>query len=331
MTKKKSALQVKTDLSNLTSKFKGGGVRDTSPVSSGPNVRTIGIALTSILTQMEAQGMRSRTIEDYERHVTHFIKIVGDKELDTVQVEDIYEWLSSMNVSNQTKLTRLKCLKAFLGRCFNNGYLARNFWNGVRIRVDTPVKHGASDREIQVLLSMLDLSKFVELRDATAVVLMYQTGIRIGTLSKLRTEHIDLDSNMLRVDGGIIKNHQSLHIPFDDVLNQLLTVLIEQNEMIRNEYRTRNELVFVTKYGGPIATSTTNNNIVKRLAKYSKAFGLQNINPHALRRGFAKNLLAKGADVALISKALGHGDLAVTTRYLHLDQEEIANSLRKYL
>lgn len=327
MGKRKASLHVKTDLNGL---FGGVPVETKSGTKPGRSI-TVEQALSTVLQQMAAQGMRPRTIGDYEIHVKHFASIVGDKELDTVTADDIYEWLSSMDVSNQTKLTRLKCLKAYLGRCFDNGYLPLNFWKSIKIRVDTPVKQGATDREVMTLLQILDLSKFVELRDATAVLLMYQTGIRVGTLTQLQTKHVDLQSKVLRIDGGLLKNHNSLQVPFDDTLTKLLTVLLEQNELIRQENRVNNDLVFITKRGGPIATSPTNNNVIKRLGKYSREFGLQNINPHALRRGFAKNLLAKGANIALISKALGHSDLAVTTRYLHLDTEEVADSLRDYL
>ena len=45
----------------------------------------------------------------------------------------------------------------------------------------------------------------------------------------------------------------------------------------------------------------------------------------------AKSLLEKGASVALISKALGHSELAVTTQYLDLDVEDVANNLRDFL
>jgi site-specific recombinase XerD len=60
-------------------------------------------------------------------------------------------------------------------------------------------------------------------------------------------------------------------------------------------------------------------------------YGLKNINPHALRRGFAMRLRNKGADILLISKALGHSDLAVTTKYLGMEKEEVSNELRKFL
>ncbi len=206
-----------------------------------------------------------------------------------------------------------------------------NYWRNIRIKVDSPVKEGATDREIGVLLSLLDLTKFIQLRDAVAVLVMYQTGVRLGTLAQLREKHVDLESQTLELDGGILKNHQSIYLPFDGTLKKLLPILLEQNELVRKESKTNNDLLFLTKNGQKVVTSPTNNNITKRLARYSKDYGLKNISPHALRRGFAKKLLDKGANVALISKALGHSDIAVTTRYLHLDKREVAESLRNYL
>ena len=41
--------------------------------------------------------------------------------------------------------------------------------------------------------------------------------------------------------------------------------------------------------------------------------------------------MKKGAPVALISKALSHSDLAVTTKYLYLSQNEVAESLKDYM
>ncbi|ETI67738.1 integrase/recombinase [Neobacillus vireti LMG 21834] len=160
---------------------------------------------------------------------------------------------------------------------------------------------------------------------------MYQTGVRIGTLSQLEQKHVDLESKLLRIDGGIIKNHEAIYLPFDDVLARILAALMKQNDLIRTDSKINNDYLFISINGSMITNSPTNNNITKRLCKYLRDYSLKNINPHALRRGFAKNLLRKGADVALISKALGHSDLAVTTRYLHISKDEVVDSLRKYL
>lgn len=323
MTKRKASLTVQTDLSGI---FIDDQTKRKHVVGF-----PVEKALASIIRQMKAAGLRDRTISDYEVHVGNFIEKTGVKVLQEITADHVYDWLASMNVSNQTKLTRLKCLKAFFSRCFDNGWFEFKFWNNIKIKVDNPVKEGATDRDVKILLSMLDLTRFVELRDAAAVLLMYQTGIRVGTLAKLENKHVNLESKLLKIDGGIIKNHESIYLPFDDVLARVLGTLMKQNELIRKENRVKNELLFITTKGTTVITSPTNNNITKRLNRYTKEFGLKNINPHALRRGFAKNLLNKGANIALISKALGHGDLAVTSRYLHLDKNEVAESLRKFL
>ncbi|MFJ8063205.1 tyrosine-type recombinase/integrase [Psychrobacillus sp. NPDC096426] len=89
--------------------------------------------------------------------------------------------------------------------------------------------------------------------------------------------------------------------------------------------------MFITQRGTTINTSSTNNAISKQLSKYSKRYDLPNINAHAIRRAYAKSLYDKGANIALISKALRYSNLAVTTQYLDIDAEEVADSLRDYL
>jgi integrase/recombinase XerD len=127
---------------------------------------TITDALSVITRQMEASGNRSRTIEDYALYVQQFQSATSIEYVSDITANHIYYWLGTMNVSNQTKLTRLKCLKVFLSRCFDNRWIEIKFWKTINIKVDQKVKEGATEREINTLLSLLDLSNFVQLRDA---------------------------------------------------------------------------------------------------------------------------------------------------------------------
>ena len=61
-------------------------------------------------------------------------------------------------------------------RCTKNGWLVERWWRRIRIKV------GAAEKDVHILLSMLDLSNFVELRDAAAVLMMYQGGLRLATV-----------------------------------------------------------------------------------------------------------------------------------------------------
>jgi site-specific recombinase XerD len=55
------------------------------------------------------------------------------------------------------------------------------------------------------------------------------------------------------------------------------------------------------------------------------------IHPHVLRHSFASRLRSAGADLQLISEALGHEDLRTTTIYSHLSTKKQRADIAKYL
>jgi len=129
-------------------------------------------ALTVILKKLEVSGCRERTLYNYRTIIQYFFRDTIVEYLADITSDVIYSWLAQMNAANTTKLTRLKCVEAFLRRCFDNGWFANKFWRSVNIKVDTEIKEGATDEDMNLLLSVLDSTKFIDLRNATAVLLM---------------------------------------------------------------------------------------------------------------------------------------------------------------
>lgn len=313
----------------LTTKEVNVAIKGKKPIAS--NYKLFSEAVGTIINQMKVSGYRPRTIKDYETILMNFEKSAAFSYLEEITVDTIYSWLESMRVVNQTKLTRLKVVKSFLGKCFDNGWIKVNFWKSINVKVDKKVKKGAKPNDIAILVSLIHKNTFVGLRDVTAILTMYKTGIRINTLGQLKEEHIDFENKLLILNGAIMKNHQLLKLPIDEQLVQLYQVLIKQNRKLREYYGESNSSIFISIKGTALNTKSTNNAISKQLTKYSKRFNLPNINAHAIRRAYAKNLLEKGASIALISKALAHANLEVTSQYLDLDVEEVAMDLREYL
>lgn len=323
MVKKREGLRVSADLDGI---FNEGKAR-----ANHRENFTIDRALDIVIKQMEAEGLRPRTISDYRTHIAHYMRITNIEFMRDIDVDSIYEWIASMNVQSSTKLIRLKCFKAFLERCYDNNWFIERFWRKITIHVDMQVKEGATENDVFALLRILDLTEFVQLRDAVSVLIIFETGIRLSTLSNLEEHHVDLDERLLKLPGSIMKNRHSLVLPFSERLARLLAALFEQNRIIRKEKKKLNDFVLITQNGGKIMSSHASNNVSKRLNMYKRRYGLENINPHALRRGFAKDIYKRSdGDLAIVSKALGHQDFGVTARYLHLDEEEVVKELRKY-
>ncbi|WP_413509378.1 tyrosine-type recombinase/integrase [Carnobacterium maltaromaticum] len=155
--------------------------------------------------------------------------------------------------------------------------------------------------------------------------------LKKGESIVLKREDIDFENKVLLLNGEIMKNHKFSKLPLSEELLNMIEVLIQQNKIIRKRMKQRNKLVFITQKGDTIQKYNNTNAIRKRLTKYALDYNLKNINPHSIRRGYALNLLKKGASVVLISKALSHSDIAVTTKYLYLDTEETLDELRTYL
>lgn len=116
MTKKSGLFDVDFSLSTteLTASIKGEKV----PTA---RYKPFDEALATIVNQMQVSGYRPRTLKDYDTVLSNFAKSTAVTYLEDITVDTVYSWLNSMQVVNQTKLTRLKVLKSFLGKWFTNG------------------------------------------------------------------------------------------------------------------------------------------------------------------------------------------------------------------
>ncbi len=291
----------------------------------------IEVGLNIIIKQMRLNGNRERTIEDYVKYTLDFKNKTGCQYISEINVMKIYEWFETMQVKNSTRRIRFKSLSAVLNRFYDNGWVENKFWKSIKIKVDEEIKQPAKEEDIELLMGLLDFSNFFQLRDACAILMMWQTGIRVKTLSLLNERNIDFNNKILMLDGDIMKNHKISKLPLSDELVKMLEVLINQNSVVRKRTKKRNTLIFITQRGDSIQKTNNTNAIRRRLSLYSEEFNLTNINPHSIRRGYAINLLKKGASVPLISKALSHSDIAITTKYLYLDTDETLEELRNFL
>lgn len=293
----------------------------------------IQVAKSIVFKQMEIQGLRSKTLITYNQAFDKFIEFTEVDFVEEINREVLLNWLDSLkSIDSSSKMNRYRFISTILNRFYENGWLKEKFWKDIKIKVPKKVQTPAKENEIEILLSLIDTTSWIGFRDACVLLLLYKSGIRINTLVSLREHHIDFENKELALSGDIMKNGRNLRLPLDDQMLELLERLIQQNQIVRKRYREKNDYVFISKSGKTCISETTNNNAIsKRLHYYSKKYGLKSITPHKIRRLYSTNLLRKGANISVISKALGHSSLGVTEKYISLSEQEIADELRSYL
>lgn len=292
---------------------------------------TVDVGTQLLFKQIRIENLRPATIKDYEKWWAGYTDFANVKYLSELNQEQIYSWLASMDVQNSTRLIRLKSVKACLGRLYNMGYFRHRWWRSINIKVDIEKKEATPEETLGVFFKLIDLTDFFELRDAIAVLMIYQTGVRINTLVQIKEEHLDLNNQLLKLSGQIMKSRQELELPISNQLTQLIKALIEENNKVREYKKQDNTFLFISRNGKTLLRNGRTTTIQKRMVDYSNRWGLIDFTPHALRRGFARNLYNKGANVPIISKALGHNDLKVTSRYLNISNDELVDNLKRFI
>lgn len=284
-----------------------------------------------IHTQAIAEELRPTTLRDYNKFYFDYAESNEFKYVSQFNAESMYKWLNGMgNVQASTKRIRLKALKACLTRLFNARAIKERFYKPVVVKVNETVKEGTTQEDIEKFLSCIDLTNYYHLRDASMVLLIWYTGIRAMTLAQLTVDMVDFEERLLVCPSEIMKNHHRLVLPLNDTLIELLSILVSQNDVISSELGFDTDLLFfTTKNGNAFLQKNGEATVSKRLAVYSKEYGIDHLNTHAIRRGFAKRLLNEGVSVPVISKALGHSDLSTTTKYLNISEAELINELRR--
>jgi integrase/recombinase XerC len=159
------------------------------------------------------------------------------------------------------------------------------------------------------------LERAVALRDVAALELMYGSGLRVGELSGLTIDGIDLERSRVNVMGKGAKERQ---VPMSDFAADALSAYLREGrpllapdgarELFHNRrkkpFSSRDIRTMVERYGGTVLPG-------------------RRVTPHTLRHSFATHLLEGGADIRAVQELLGHASVATTQRYTHVSRARL--------
>ena len=267
-------------------------------------------------------GLAALTLAAYRRDLALYadwLRAESGKALDASSEIDLMAYMSARHAATRatTANRRLTVFKRYFRWALREHRLAADpTLKLLAARQPMRVPKTLSEAQVEALLAAPDITTPLGLRDRTMVELMYASGLRVSELVTLKTVHLSLNEDVLRVTG---KGAKERMVPFGAEAHEWVRRYMAEARALILKGR-RSDALFVTGRGGPM-TRQMFWTLIKRHALAADIHAP--LSPHTLRHAFATHLLNHGADLRAVQMLLGHADISTTTIYTHVARERL--------
>ena len=186
-----------------------------------------------------------------------------------------------------------------------------------------------NDSETRKLISVEDASKLVnsilDTRDRCILVLLFKTGMRVGELTSLDVDDIDLDKGQVTLK---LKKKRTNRVLFLD--NEAIAVLERWLVARKNRKGAESQALFLSKIGTRITKRTVENSIerhAERLGLHKPGARLEDrFTPHCCRHWFTTHLIRGGMPRDFVKELRGDTRGEAIDIYNHIDKKELKES-----
>ena len=247
--------------------------------------------------------------------------------LDAVRLADLRGWLGVLAAGGAARSTiarRSASLRTFFGWATRQGHVDPD----PSLRLVAPKRH----RTLPPVLArddaadLLDIAAVaadddgpVHLRDRAMLELLYATGVRVGELTGMDLDDVDLDLRVVRVIG---KGDKERRVPFGRPAEIALRDWLDRGRL-RLVVEGSGPALFLGRRGRRVDPRQVRTLVHAMLTHLPDA---PDLGPHGLRHSAATHLLEGGADLRMVQELLGHSSLATTQIYTHVSIERLAAS-----
>jgi integrase/recombinase XerC len=294
------------------------------------------------------------TVRAYESDLTQFIGFAAAQadlkkrdlqpaHLDRAALRGFLADLHKQGLSRASAARKLAAVRTFL-RYLRREELIADDPGGLVATPKRDIRMPAhlSEGEMTALLDAPAGDTALSRRDRAILELFYASGLRLGELTGLDVEDVNLSAKMVRVLG---KGGKERIVPFNGSTAKAVRAYLSDRQALvagaagAVAYRTasstnaqrdrrgrRRDALFVNYRGGRLTVRSVDRLVRRYVAATNTRTG---ISPHALRHSFATHLLQNGADLRAIQELLGHVRLSTTQRYTHVNVAQLLDVYRK--
>ena len=274
---------------------------------------------------LNERKLSKSTVYNYLKDIEHFLRVTG-KKYDNTTETDVLSYVSKIQMDgykNATANRKLSTIKTFYLFLVNHGYINNNPAFSISIhREDRKLPEILDYEEVEKLLSSPDINDDLGVRDRAILELMYGSGLKVGEITGLNIEDIDLEREYVicRKDRGIDR-----YIPLNSHSIESIDTYLKYSRHILLGDSVSNAL-FLNKFGKQLSRQA----VWKSVKGYGIKAGIdKEINSTMLRHSFAVHMLKNGLDMDQIKEILGHKDISTTQIYREKKNKSIGLAFKK--
>jgi len=264
-------------------------------------------ALENFVQMLQLKAYSKSTITTYRNEFIQLLKLLKQKPVDALTVEDLKRYMSHVLVkeciSENTAHSRLNALKFYFEQVLGR---EKFFWEIPRPKKVQKLPKVISEEKI-----LEGLLKIDNLKHKTLLLLAYSAGMRVSEVVQLKIADINSDRMQISINHAKGKKDRVITLS-KSILPFLRAYYIKykptdwlfEGHKSSEHYSTRSaQQVFKEAY---------------------KKLGLPaQCSFHSLRHSYATHLLESGTDISYIQKLLGHNDIKTTLRYTQISKKDI--------
>src|SRR5664280_409714 len=271
-----------------------------------------------MLEELERRNYSAGTTRRYLRFVERFAQHFG-KSPDQLGPDDLRSYQAYL----------LRELKLCPGSVENHVAALRFFFVRTlhRHQFREFLPYPKTRRKLPNILSQEEVARLINassgLFQRTLLMVLYGTGMRRSEIARLKLADIDSQRMVIHVVNG--KGGKDRDLPLSPTLLETLRALWR--------WLKPRVYLFPSRMHRDREQPITDKIVWRACAEAAKRAGIRKrVTPHLVRHSWATHLLEAGTDLRSIQLLLGHEDLEVTARYLHLSQQhlqQVANPIEE--
>jgi integrase len=239
--------------------------------------------------------------------------IGGDVNINEISKEQAEKFIFGIyKRSKHSSSLHLRHLKAIFNKAIDWGYLEKNPFKGIKLRIPTNNPVFINKQELDLIIEKETNPTLKQI-----YLIAFYTGMRRGEIINLEWDDIDMNNKLIKVrnkDGFTTKSKKERIIPMNDLILDLLSNLTNSPGYIFLKQGNRFNPTYVCRAFKKCV----------RLAKMN-----DDIHFHTLRHSFASALAQKGVNLYIIQKLLGHSNFSTTQRYSHLKNDDLVKAINE--